>query len=206
LKRNTLTGTALILGGLTYLIANTVLTLMMPMGEDWTLMFASDAFLARLSVAASSVFFLLVGAIGLYNRQAAKLSLFGKTAFGILFIGSMFLFAHEWAQVFFLHTLAQIDPEALMALENVEGTVNFYDIEAILAVTGFLLGWLLFSISMLMARIIKPIGPIILLAGFFITPALAVALPELWGFVIGNSFTAFGWVLIGRDMMRPLPD
>ena len=192
-------GAALFLGGLTYFIANGPLTLALPNPEDWTALFASQAFLARLSVAIVSVFLLLAGALGVFARQKDRVGAFGKLSFVLLFAGSMSTFAHEWGQVFFLHPLAQAAPEGLQALEDIEGA-NLYDVEAMIALGGFMLGWMLFSASMLFARVFRPLGPGLVLAGLFLTPVLAALLPGFWGFMAGNAVLALGWMAMGRDL------
>ena len=196
-----LTGWSLVLGGVLFLIANTVLTLLMPVDGSSAEIFGSGEFLRRLSVAAACVFFLLVGAIGLYARQAHKTGWFGGLAFAIAFIGCATAFAHEWGQVFFLHDLANTAPEGLNALVDREG-LNLYLIEVFLALVPFMLGWWLFAISMLMARVFSPLGPILLIAGFIAVPVLAATLPDLWGFVVGNTIIGFGWVILGWELAR----
>lgn len=194
-----LTGFSLMLGGILYLFANTILTVAMPQDGLWTDMFASDAFLHRLSTAAAAVFFLLVGAVGLYNRHATQISWFGKLAFGITFIGCTFIFAHEWGQVFFLHELAKAAPQGLQALEDIEG-FNLYDIEPIAGLSLFMIGWLLFAISMLIARVLNPVGPILLIVGLIAIPILAQVLPDLWGFIVGNVIVGTSWVVMGKEL------
>ena len=205
MKTHRIAGTALLLGGLVYLIANSVLTILLPVSEDWTATYASTGFLARLSVAATAVFLLFAGALGLHAAQAHKTGWFGSLAFAVLFAGSMLTFAHEWGQVFFLHPLAVIAPESLRAMEDVEGA-NLYDIEAMLAMGGFVLGWLLFAISMLMARVFRPLGPLLIIGGLFSISLLTAALPGLWGFVAGNAITALGWIVLGRELQAYRPE
>lgn len=196
-----LTGLAVILGGVLYITANTVLTLLMPVDGSSAEIFGSGGFLRRLSVAAACVFFLLVGSVGLYARQAHKTGWFGGLAFAIAFTGCATIFAHEWGQVFFLHELAIVAPEGLNALVDREG-LNLYVVEVFLALIPFMLGWWLFAISMLMARVFNPLGPILLIAGFIAVPILAATLPDLWGFVVGNSIVGAGWVILGLELAK----
>lgn len=197
-----LTAYALILGGALYLVANSVLTLLLPLDLPGQEVFATQAFLHRLSVAAASVFFLLVGSIGVYARQSHKTGWFGGLTFILTFIGCAFVFAHEWGQVFFLHELALVAPDGLQALEDIEGA-NLYDIEAILGLSLFMIGWFMFAISMLTARVFSRTGPILLIAGFLAVSVLSPVLPGLWGFVIGNSVVALGWIVLGWEASRP---
>jgi len=194
-----LTGYSLMLGGALYLIANGVLTPLLPLDLPGPQLFASEAFLWRLSFAAASAFFLLVGSIGIFAAQSHKTGWFGATAFGLTFVGCTIIFAHEWGQVFFLHELAQVAPEGLQALEDIEGA-NLYDIETVLVLSIFMTGWLLLAISMLLARVFRRIGPILVIAGMFAVPILAAALPGIWGFVAGNLVIASGWTILGWEL------
>jgi hypothetical protein len=192
---------ALILGGILYLITNSVLTLQLPLDVPGTDVFASRAFLLRLSFAAAAVFFLLIGSVGVYVRQSHNTGWFGSLVFALTFVGCAFVFAHEWGQVFFLHELAKVAPEGLQALEDIEGA-NLYDIEALLVLSLFMIGWFLFAISMLIARVYPRPGPILLIAGFLAVSILSPVLPGLWGFVVGNSVVALGWIVLGWQSTR----
>lgn len=189
----------MLLGGVAFLIANVVITPMMPTPEDWPQTFASTEFLARLSVAAFSVFFLLVGAFGVQRHRGEALGWFGRLAFGVLFTGSITVFAHEWAQVFFLHPLAQAAPEGLRAIGDAPFP-SFYFVEALIGLSLFTGGWLLLAVSMLISRAFHPLGPGLVIAGLLGLGPLAASLPDLWGFVIGNGVIGLGWLLIGRDL------
>lgn len=202
MSTNRFFGLALMSGGLAFLIANTVITPMMPTPDDWTATFASPEFLARLSVAAASVFLLLIGAFGIQRHRGEANGWFGRGSFALLFVGSMTMFAHEWAQVFFLHPLAKASPEGLRAIGDASFP-SFYLVEAFIGLSLFTLGWLLLAISMLISRRFHFAGPGLLLVGLLGVGPLAAALPGIWGFVVGNSVIGLGWILIGRDLLTP---
>lgn len=201
MKIQVLTGSALLAGGVCYFITNGLLTPLMPTDIPWTDVFASKMFLARLSFASLSVFLLLVGSIGLVRHQADRSGAFGAIAYGVLFTGCVLVFAHEWGQVFFLHELAKVAPEGLLALENREG-FNLYDIETFLGLIGFMLGWVLFAISMIVAKKFSRIGPALILIGLFTAPILGAIMPDFWGFVVGNVILASGWLILGSELIR----
>ncbi len=201
MRNETITGSALLTGGIFYFVTNGIFTPLLPTDIPWTDVFASTTFLARLSFASLSVFLLLVGSIGLFRRQSHRTRTFGALAYGVLFTGCVLVFAHEWGQVFFLHELAKVAPEGLEALENREG-FNLYDIETFVGLIGFMLGWLLFAVSMLMARVFNPVGPGLILVGLFAAPILGAVMPALWGFVVGNVILSLGWIILGSELIR----
>ena len=201
MRNETLTGSALIAGGIIYFVVNGILTPLLPTDIPWVEVFASTTFLTRLSLACVSVLLLLVGSLGLFRRQSPHTGWGGLLAYAVLFVGCVMVFAHEWGQVFFLHELAKVAPDGLLALEEQDAR-NLYDIETILGLVGFMLGWILFAISMLVARVFKPLGPALILLGLLSTPVLGALLPDLWGFVVGNVVLSIGWVVLGRELFN----
>ena len=113
------------------------------------------------------------------------------------------MFAHEWAQVFFLHPLALVAPDAVQAMEDVEG-LNLYELEALIAVVTFTIGWIAFAASMLFGGVFARLGPALVIAGFFAIPLLAVALPGMgiWGQIMGTVVLASGFILLGRELIK----
>ena len=203
MKRLSWSGIAVVSGGVLMIIVNVVFSPLLPLDVSGPEMMASDAFLWRLSLAALAVFLLLVGSPGLFRHQSGRSGRFGTIAFGLAFIGSGLMFAHEWAQVFFLHPLALVAPDALQAMEDVEG-LNLYELEAIFAAGTFVIGWIAFSASMLFAGVFARLGPTLVIAGFFAVPLLTVAVPGIWGAIMGTVVLGSGWILLGRELIiRP---
>ncbi len=200
MKHLTWSGIAVVFGGVLMIIVNAVFTPLLPVDVPGPEVMASSVFFWRLSLAALTAFLLLVGSPGLLQYQSGRSGRFGMIAFGLAFIGSALIFAHEWAQVFFLHPLALVDPEALQAIEDVEG-LNLYELEAIIVASTFAIGWIAFSASMLVAKVFARLGPALVIAGFFAVPLLAVAL-GIWGQVIGTVVLGSGWILLGRELIK----
>ncbi|MBT8075094.1 MAG: hypothetical protein KJN61_01375, partial [Gammaproteobacteria bacterium] len=117
MKNFSLGGLAMVVGGAMLVIVNAVFTPMLDTTVPFPEMMASTVYLWRLSLAALAVFLLMVGSVGVHAHQSNHTGLFGKLAFGLAFLGSAFLFAHEWGQVFFIHSMALAAPDALQAME-----------------------------------------------------------------------------------------
>ena len=196
-----LSGIAIAGGGILLIFVNAVLTPMLPLNVPFTETMASDAFVWRLSVASLTVLLFMVGSPGLHAYQASRSGLFGKVAFSLTFLGCAFLFAHEWGQVFFVHSIAVAAPDALQAMEDAEG-LNLYDLEAMLALSFFALGWLAFAVSMLVAKVFSRLGPALVIAGFFAVPILTAATSVIVGGALGNAVLGAGFILLGRDLIR----
>ncbi|MBT8065614.1 MAG: hypothetical protein KJO09_00125 [Gammaproteobacteria bacterium] len=189
-------GVATAAGGILLIIVNAVFTPMLDLEVAFTEMMASNAYVWRLSLAAVAVFLLMAGAPGLHAHQAARSGLFGKVAFGLTFLGCALLFAHEWAQVFYVHSLAVGAPDALQAIEDAEG-MNLYDAEAIIALLTFTFGWIAFAASMIRTGVFTRWGPILIILGFFATPLLTAMTSVKLGGALGNAVLGSGFILLG---------
>lgn len=196
-----LSGLAVAIGGLSLIIVNVVFTPMLATDVPFPEMMASKTYLWRLSLAAMTVFLLMIGSAGLHSYQGSRSGVFGKIAFAITFLGCAFLFAHEWAQVFFVHSIAVAAPDALQAMEDAEG-INAFDIEAIIAIIAFTLGWISFAASMLVAGVFARLGPALIIAGFFAIPLISAATSPTWGGALGNAILGSGFFLLGRELFK----
>ena len=193
------TGIAVAAGGTLTLLINAGLTPFLQPDAPYPETAASSVFLWRQSLSALAALLLLVGSIGLYLFQADSAGRFGALAFGLAFVGSALLLANEWGQVFFVRELALKNPDVLQAFEDAQGP-SLFDIGALIAITAFTLGWLAFSISILLARVYSRLGPILVIAGFFATPILGAALPGVVGLIVGNAVLGGGWMVLGREL------
>ena len=162
-------GFALIAGGALAVIVNGGLTPMLATDAPFAEMAASTVFAWRMPLAAVVALLLLVGAVGLYIRHAAKVRWGGAIAFFLAFVGSAVLLAHEWNQALFVRDLALRVPEGLEALENAEG-MTLFDWSAMLAVVTFSIGWIAVAAWLLATRAARRLGPTLVLVGFFAVP------------------------------------
>ncbi len=194
-------GIAVISGGTLLIVVNVLVTPMLDLEVPFTEMMASNVYLWRLSLAALAVFLLMAGCPSLHAYQAARSGSFGKVSFSLAFLGCALLFAHEWAQVFYVHSLAVTAPEALQAMEDAEG-MNVYDMEAVIVIVTFTLGWIAFAASMLRARVFYRLAPILVIAGFFAIPLFTAVTTIKLGGALGNAVLGSGFILLGREALR----
>lgn len=195
-------GVALIIAGLFFLIANVAIAPFVNFEATYSMVLTSTIFLYRMISAALTSAFLLFGAVGLYlhHGQVEHVRLFRQITFIIAFGGSAFLFANEWHQIFVLPEIAKINPEVIDKLDA-SGNSSGYAIGAMLALTTFSIGWILFTISILISRKLKRIGPALVLAGFIIIPIISGILSPLWGGIIGSISLGIGLSLIGIELI-----
>jgi len=194
-------GIAVISGGTLLIVVNAVVTPMLDLEAPFTEMMASNVYLWRMSLASLAVFLLMAGCPSLHAYQASQSGSFGKVAFTFAFLGCALLFAHEWAQVFYVHSLAVAAPDALQAIEDAEG-MNLYDMEAMIVLMTFVLGWIAFAASMIRAKVFYRLAPILVIAGFFATPLLTAVTTVKLGGALGNAVLGIGFILLGREALR----
>ena len=155
----------------------------------------------RMVSAAATVFFLLLGTMAIQLHQGERSGAFGVFAFLFTFAGCTFLFGNEWYQIFVIPELSQVDPEAITALENL-GDFTKYDMGALVAFLAFVLGWILYAISMLTAGVYSRSAPLLMTAGFILTPLSTVILSPALGGAIGNAVVGFAFILIGWETLQ----
>lgn len=197
-------GIALILGGLSFVITNVAISPFVDFEAPFSEMLTSSPFFYRMIFAALTVAFLLFGAIGLYlhHSQIERVRLFMHLTFILAFFGSAFLFANEWHQIFVLPEIAKINPEVVDKLGSSDN-IGSYFIGAMIALATFTIGWILFMVSLLIARKLKRLGPALVIAGFFIIPLISGIITPVWGGIIGSISLGIGFSLIGIELIKP---
>lgn len=196
-------GFALIMAGLCFAIPNTIILPFVDFEAPFSELLTSTTFFYRMIFAALTVVFLLFGAIGLfmYHSQIERAMLFRQAAFILAFLGSAFMLANEWHQIFVLPEIANISPDVVNELGSSDQTVK-YAIGAMIALSTFSFGWLLFSVSLLIDRKLKRLGPALVIAGFFIIPLISGLLTPVIGGVFGGIFLGIGFCLIGIELIK----
>ena len=195
-------GIAVMAGGALTLLVNVGLTPFLQPDAPYAETAASCVFLWRQGLSALAAVLILAGSVALYLHNADRAGRFGAIAFLFAFVGGALLLAHEWSQIFFVHEMALRAPDALTALEAAKGP-SLFDIGAIIAFLAFVLGWIMFSVSMLLAGVYPRRGPILVIAGFCAAPILSAVLPDMWGAVIGNVVLGAGWIMLGHELFAP---
>jgi hypothetical protein len=102
-------------------------------------------------------------------------------------------------EVFDVHDFARRAPDALNALDAEKG-LSLSNIGAIIAISTFMLGWILLAIATLRTRAANRIAAWMVIAGFLATPLLRPVLPGLWGAAVGNAILGSGLAWLGYDI------
>lgn len=191
-------GWMLMLGGVFSLTANGLVTPLLPRGAEFAETASSSVFVIRQSLSAVAAMFLTLGVSSLSGLIKGRQGFFARLVTLLAIVGGLLLFAHEWGQIFLVHDLALVAPDALNQLEDQTGLSPF-DIGAIAAIVGFSSGWFLYALFLASVATLPRRGSLLVMAGFFAIPALTPLLPGLTGMAVGNLILSSGWVLIGYD-------
>lgn len=194
-------GWMLMFGGIFSLTANGLATPLLPQNADFVEVASSPFFVIRQGLSALAAMFLTLGACSISGLMQGSGRFFGRLVNWLAIIGGVLLFAHEWGQIFFVHDLALVAPDALRRLEGQAG-MNLFDIGAIAAIVGFSLGWLLYAMFLASVSALPRRGPLLIITGFFAIPTFTLALPGLSGMILGNLILSGGWILAGHDARR----
>ncbi len=108
--------------------------------------------------------------------------------------------------MFFIHHIAKTVPDALDRMENVAGP-NLFDAESIIVAASFSIGWILWCVSLLRARVFSWLGPALVLLGLLGAPVLgavgaALGLSPVLGMAAAGVLFSLGWMVLGRQLLK----
>lgn len=119
-------------------------------------------------------------------------------AFLVSFVGTILLFAIEWANLFVLRAVAQTSPEALSGLGR-----SSLVIVGFASGTGFfMLGWLLLAVSLWRSKVFPTWAAATTSAGLIAIPVLGVTPVGVAGQIVGNVVFGVGLIGLGRAMTK----
>lgn len=199
-------GGALILGGAATIIVG-VLTVLIPPDDAFETVAASTLFVVRQSVSLVSAVCLVIGLPALYVGRHEKLGGVGALAYVVALVGTVFLAAQEWAEIFLIHDIAVRYPGVLAGLEGGDPP-TLYDVSAVAAFGAFSIGWLFLCAMIIFTRAMPRWIGVLVIAGFFAAPLLAgvfqasLQQPAL-GAAIGNAILGLSWIAMGIEVAKP---
>ena len=147
-----------------------------------------------------AVMLLMLGLIALFARQSQKMRAFGVIAFVIASIGTMLIFGFAWALLFVFPGMAAAVPVFLDTMASEPGIG--------IAITLFLVtvGWFLFGLASLRAKILPAGSAWVVMAGAFLALVLnMMQIPFSWViFDIGVIWMGW-WLWSERAQSTELP-
>jgi hypothetical protein len=121
---------------------------------------ATSAFLILYTAYLVSIVLIFLGLLGLYAHQAEQVGTLGLIAFLVAFIGMLMMYGLQWSTLVFGVWLADVAPE-IFDLEPTGVAASMFFITLVL----FALGWLLFGLVSLQAKVLQRGASILLMVG-----------------------------------------
>ena len=129
-----------------------------------------------------------LGLVGLYARQVQQAGTLGLVAFVVTFVGVLLATGSAWSEAFLGPWLASTAPELLDSGSPAEAA-------AFLSYMLFSLGWFLFGLASLRARVLSRGAAILLLIGAPLPIVLGFLNVPLGGTVFGVALAWMGYEL-----------
>jgi hypothetical protein len=180
-------------GGLAAIAAGVLLVIADLMGLTFNFSDPSEAlptgFYALQSVLTLLVSVLLLFALlGLYARQSAAAGVLGLVGFLVAFLGTALAVGANWSNAFFAPTVAI---EAPVLFESGLTTTGRLGAAYIVSYSLYVLGWLLFGVATLRARLYPRIAAVLLMTGALL---ILIPLPGT-AIVFAGAVTWLGYAL-----------
>ena len=135
---------------------------------------------------------LVIALVTLYDREARSAGAFGALAFGAAVVGTMFMTGDWWYEAFAVPRLTEVEPDAVE---------NFVGGRLIIGgVTSFLLfgiGWIMYGVASIRARVIPRNISITILVGGFMS-----GVPIGFAYLSGGVVLGLAFVWLGVWMSR----
>lgn len=157
-------GLAALVGAVLFAIFDIMGLLLFTEEEPFSVVAARGSYALLVGMSLLTLVLVQVGLVGLYVRQSEAAGILGLVAFLVAFLGMALVVGSYWAQEFIAPAAAQTAPEFLDGEEP--GWLNF----GFTLTFGLLsLGWLLFGLATLRARIYPRTAAILLMIGAIIS-------------------------------------
>lgn len=131
-----------------------------------------------------------IALMGMYLHQVQQAGVLGLIAFVIAFSGMLMVFGLSWSEYFLGPMIAKAAPELLEAEPSATLAAG-----SILSMVLFALGWLLFGLASLRARVLPRGAAVLLTVGALISFVLTSLDLPLWSVVLGIAVAWMGYVL-----------
>ena len=174
-----LSGLAAIVGGTLFALAEIAEAIISPENQPLTQRFAAPGLPVVEAAQWLASVLLLLGLTGLYVRQSQKAGSFGLVAFLAAFVGTALNVGSLWSGALLLPPLAQAAPAFLDSLTtNPPGALG---IGLLISFFLFPLGWILFGVASLLAKVFSRWAVLLVMIGLLLVPFIPIAPAALVG-------------------------
>lgn len=192
-------GLAALIGGV-LVILNDGLTLVLFPGEHNAQMMTSGLWFLIQMLALLGLALITIGLPGVYAREADESGPLGLISFVVTFGGLLMTFGVAWSEPFLGPFLAKVAPDVLES-----ETSGVFLAGVIVALGLFGVGWLLFGVASLRAKVLPRGATILLILGaalFFVLQLLDL---PFWSVILGIALIWIGYALWSNTAAEPVP-
>jgi hypothetical protein len=157
-------GLAALVGGVLFISADVAEFLLFGDQPD-SVAAASDNWIILDMLFLVAIVLILLGLVGLYVRQAEHAGILGLVAFLIAISGTAMIFGFVWGAAFILPELADAAPESVDPEFLDTDPSGALLVGVVLTFVLFALGWLLFGLTSLRARVLPRGAAVLLMIG-----------------------------------------
>jgi hypothetical protein len=182
-------GLAALVGGVLIFISDVLNAVLFPSEPGSAIMLTSIWFIVQL-LGLLALVFIGLGLVGLYTCQAQRAGILGLISFVITFSGILMVFGLLWGESFLGQLVAEQAPGLLGAEPS-----GVLAVGSILSIVLFVLGWFLFGLASLRAKVLPRGATFLMILGallFFVLSSLDL---PLWSLVLAAALTWMGYAL-----------
>lgn len=189
-------GLAALAGAVLFAIFDVLSILLFAEEEDFSVIAATGSYAFFVGLSLLALVLIQIGLIGLYVHQSEATGILGLVSFLVTFLAMALAVGSYWAQEFVAPAAAQTAPEFL------DGEPAWLNFGFTLTFGLLSLGWLLFGVATLRARIYPRIATILLMIGALVSflplPGTELVLIVAIAWLGFDLFTGRGGTAAGR--------
>jgi hypothetical protein len=182
-------GLSALVGGALAVAFDVINAVLFPGEQGSQVMLTSSWFIVQI-LGLVALALITLGLVGLYACQAQRAGTLGLIAFVIAFAGMLMVFGLSWGEPFLGPLVAEQAP-GLLSMEP-SGTLA---VGSILSIALFALGWLLFGLASLRARVLPRGAAVLVIVGSLLSFILTSLDLPLWSVVLGAALVWMGYAL-----------
>lgn len=192
-------GLAALVGGVLMILTDALNLVLFP-GEHNALMMVSGLWFIIQIVALLGLMLITIGLPGVYAREAGESGPLGLVSFVLTFSGMLMTFGLLWSEPFLGPYLAEVAPEVLESEAS-----GIFLIGVALALGLFAVGWLLFGVASLRAKVFPRGAAILLIVGAVLFFVLQMFDLPFWSVLLGIALAWIGYALWSSSAAEPIP-
>jgi hypothetical protein len=182
-------GLSALVGGALAVAFDVINAVLFPGEQGSQVMLTSSWFIVQI-LGLVALALITLGLVGLYVCQAQRAGTLGLIAFVIAFAGMLMVFGLSWGEPFLGPLVAEQAP-GLLSMEP-SGALA---VGSILSIALFALGWLLFGLASLRARVLPRGAAVLVIVGSLLSFILTSLDLPLWSVVLGAALVWMGYAL-----------